>query len=269
MAHRRKSPPKKPAPALCGMPVSANVDIGVMRHAKSCNDLLSECRNWLQNARGSDAAAEAQRALLLNLGSCLSEAVFGMIVLLDHDAAGAVLILERASIEYYGRASYYMREPDHAIWSVEIDWLQDVIDHERITEHRRTALIRQIAQARRRFPHVTPEGRLAASKTPFHKVGVLEMIRIGLDEEAARRYGEASLVLHGELYSSRIIGSRRCEAMNGAVLEATAGIIAFCNLMLSWLPRPSKGLVERVLAAEEETARLAKRHGRAYLIAVN
>lgn len=248
------------------MPVSANVDIGVMRHARVCNKLLSECARWLQNAKGPDPAAEAQRALLLNLGSCLSEAVFGMLTLLNHDAGGAVLILERASIEYYGRASYYMKEPDHAIWSVEIDWLQDLIDHETITEHRRTELIRQITQARHRFPHLTPEGRLCVGKTPFHKIGVLEMLRIGLDEEAVRRYGEASLVLHGELYSGRIIGSRCSEAMNGAVLEATAGIVAFCNLMLSWLPRPSKGLVERVLAAEEETARLAKRYGRAYLI---
>ena len=73
-------------------------------------------------------------------------------------------------------------------------------------------------------------------------------------------------MLHGDLYSSRIIDSRGDEAMNGALLEAAAGIIAFCNLMLSWLPRPPEGLLERVLAAEEETARLAKRYGRAYLI---
>ncbi len=93
------------------------------------------------------------------------------------------------------------------------------------------------------------------------------MIRIGLGEETARRYGSASLALHGDLYSSRVLGTRGVEAANAAVLEASSAIVAFCNLMLSWLPRPPKGLLERVLAAEEETARLAKRYGRAYLIA--
>ena len=267
MAQRRKATPKKAAPALCDMPLSSNVDIGVMRHIRSCYNLLNECARWLRNAKGADATAEAQRTLLLNFKACLSEAMFGMLILLNHDAIGAVLILERASIEYYGRASYYMKEPDHAVWTVEIDRLQVLIENETITEHQRTTLIRRITAARRQFAHLTPEARLAEGKVPFHKVRVIDMIRIGLDEEAARRYGSASLVLHGDLYSSRIIGSRGSEAMNGAVLEATAGIIAFCNLMLSWLPRPSKGLVERVLAAEEETARLAKRYGSAYLIA--
>ncbi len=264
---RRKSANKRATLPLCGMPVSRNVDVGVMRHIKGCNDLMAESARWLRNARGDDAAGEAQRALLLNLTTCLSEAVFGMLVLLNHDAAAAVLILERATIEYYGRASYYMKEPDHALWAVEIDRLQVLIDNEMTTEQRRTALIRAITQARRRHAHVTPEARLAAGQVPFHKVRILDMIRIGLGDEAARRYGSASLVLHGDLYSSRIVGSRRAEAMNAAVLEAASGIVAFCNLMLSWLPRPPKGLLERVLAAEDETARLAKRYGRAYLIA--
>lgn len=264
---RRKLPNKKPALPLCGMPVSRNVYIGVMRHVKACNDLLIECARWLHNARGDDAAAEAQRNLLLNLQACLGEGVFGMLILLNHNAAGAVLILERGTIEYYGRASYYMKEPEHALWTVEIDRLQVLIDNETTTEHQRTALIRQITQARHQYPHLTPEARLGAGKVPFHKVRILDMIRIGLGEEAARRYGSASLVLHGDLYSRRIIGSRGAEGMNAAVLEAASGIVAFCNLMLSWLPRPPKGLLERVLGAEEETARLAKRYGRAYFIA--
>lgn len=264
---RRKPPNKKPALPLCGMPVSQNVDIGVMRHIKNCNDLLNESARWLRNARGEGDAAEAQRTLLLNLKACLSEAVFGMLILLNHDAAGAVLILERATLEYYGRASYFMKEPEHALWAVEIDRLQVLIENETTTEHQHTALIRAITQARRRYAHVTPEVRLASGRVPFHKVRVLDMIRIGLGEDAARRYGSASLVLHGDLYSSRIMSSRGTEAMNAAVLEAASGIVAFCNLMLSLLPRPPKGLLERVLAAEEETARLAKRYGRAYLIA--
>jgi hypothetical protein len=249
------------------MPVSPNVDIGVTRHVKACNDLLSECARWLHNTRGADAAAEAQRSLLLNLQACLGEAVFGMLVLLNHGASYAVLILERGTIEYYARASYYMKEPEHALWEVEIQRLQVLIENEATREPQRSALIRQINHARRMYAHLTPEARLAAGKEPFHKVRILDMVRIGLGEEAARRYGSASLVLHGDLYSSRIIGTRGAEAMNAAVLEAASGIVAFCNLMLSWLPRPPKGLLERVLAAEEETARLAKRYGRAYLIA--
>ncbi len=249
------------------MPVNSNVDIGVMRHVKTCNDLLNECARWLHNARGDDATAQAQRNLLLNLQACLGEAVFGMFVLLKHNAAGAVLILERSTIEYYGRASYYMKEPEHALWTVEVERLQVLIDNETTSDPQRTELIRQITHARRRYAHLTPEARLAAGLTPFHKVRTIDMIRMGLGEEAARRYGSASLVLHGDLYSARIIGSRRAEAMNAAMLEAASGIVAFCNLMLSWLPRQSEGLLARVLAAEEETARLARRHGRAYLIA--
>jgi hypothetical protein len=263
---RRKLPNKKPQLPLCGIPVRENVDIGVMWHVKACDDLLDECARWLSNARGGDAAAEAQRTVLLNLKTCLSEAVFGMLVLLNHGAAGAVLILERATIEYYGRASYYMKEPDHALWAVEIDRLQVLIDNETRVEQR-TALIRQITYARREYAHVTPEARIAAGKVPFHRVRILDMIRIGLDEQAARRYGSASLVLHGDLYSSRIMSSHGAEAMNAAMLEAASGIVAFCNLMLAWLPRAPKGLLERVLEAEEETARLSKRYGRAYLIA--
>ena len=121
-----------------------------MRHVKVCNDLLTECARWLQNARGADAAAEAQRSLLLNLQACLGEAVFGMFVLLNHGAAFAVLILERGTIEYYARASYYMKEPEHALWEVEIQRLQVLIDNETTREPQRNALIRQIAHARRR-----------------------------------------------------------------------------------------------------------------------
>ena len=237
-----------------------------MRHIRDCNNLLIECGKWLREARGGDAEAEAQRTSLLNLKACLSEATFGMLVLLNHDADGAVLILERATLEYYARASYYMKEPEHALWIVEIERLQVLIENETNAEQRER-LIREIGHARRKYAHVTPEARQAAGKTPFHKVRILDMIRIGMGEEAADRYATASLVLHGDLYSRRIIGSRGAEAMNAAVLEAASGIVAFCNLMLAWLPRPPKGLVERVLAAEDETQRLAKRYGRAYLIA--
>jgi len=263
---RRKTARKKGATAICGEPVRQNVDIGVRRHVSACNDLLTECAPWLENARGDDAAGEAQRALLLNLAGCMAQAVYGMFVLLNHGAVGAVLILERSTIEYYGRASYYMNEPGHALWTVEVERLQGVIDNEKISEQKRIELVRAIAAARRRHADLAPEARIAAGLQPFHQVKILDMIRIGLGEDAARRYGAASLVLHGDLYSSRLIGSRGAEAMNGALLEAASGIVAFCNLMLSWLPRPPERLVERVLAAEEEIARLAKRYGRAYLI---
>lgn len=263
---RRKSLNKRPPLTLCDMPVSGNVDIGVMRHIRSCNGLLMECAHWLGNARGGDAAAEAQRTLLLNLQELLGEAVFGMLILLNHDAGGAVLILERSAIEYYSRASYYMKAPEHALWAVAIDRLQVLIDNEATTGAQRVALIRDITHARRQYPHLTPEARTAAGMEPFHKIRILDMIRIGLGEEAARRYGAASLVLHGDLYSSRLLHARGAEAVNGAVLEASSSIVAFCNLMLSWLPRAPKGLLERVLAAEEETARLAKRYARAFLI---
>ena len=263
---RRNTARKKGATAVCGEPLRQDVDIGVKRHVSACNDLLNECAHWLQNARGNDAASEAQRTLLLNLAGCMAQAVYGMFVLLNHGAVGAVLILERSTIEYYGRASYYMGQPDHALWTVEVEQLQGVIDNEKISDQRRVELVRAINAARRRRPQLTPEGRTAAGLPPFHQVKILDMIRIGLGEEAARRYGAASLVLHGDLYSSRLIGSRGAEAMNGALLEAASGLIAFCNQMLSWLPRPPEGLVERVQAAEDETARLAKRYGRAYLI---
>jgi hypothetical protein len=217
---RRKLPNKQPSLPLCSVPVSPNVDIGVIRHVKTCNELLMECARWLRNARGDDAAAEAQRTLLLNLQACLGEAVFGMLVLLNHGADYAVLILERGTIEYYARASYYMKEPEHALWTVEVERLQVELDNERTAGQQRSALIRRIAQARRKYAHLTLEARLAAGKEPFHKVRILEMIRVGLGDEAAKRYGSASLALHGDLYTGRIVGTRGAAAANAAVLEA-------------------------------------------------
>jgi hypothetical protein len=262
----RKSPPKTAVRPVCGVPVGQSVDIGVMRHINGCNALLGECYNWLRNAQSGDETAEAQRVLLLNLGRCLSEATFGMVTLLNHDATGAVLVLERAAIEYYGRASYFMREPEHALWYAKVEHLQVLIENEATTAEQRKALIHQISHARRKYAELTPEARGAAGKQPFNKVRISDMIRIGLGDDAARRYACASKVLHGDLYSSYLMVSRGPEAVNGAVLEAASGTVAFCNLMLTWLPRAPNGLTERVLLAEEETCRLGRRYGRAFLI---
>jgi hypothetical protein len=263
---RRKVPNKAPARPPCGVPVHQSVDLGVMRHINLCNGLLAECYNWLRNAQGGDDTAEAQRVILLNLGRCLSEATYGMVTLLNHDATGAILVLERAAIEYYGRASYFMREPEHALWYVKVEHLQVLIENEATTPEQRKALIHEISHARRKYAELTPEARTAANKQPFNKVRISDMIRIGLGEEAAKRYASASKVLHGDLYSSFLLVSRAPEAVNGAVLEAASGIVAFCNLMLTWLPRAPNGLTERILDAEDETVRLGKRYGRAFLL---
>jgi hypothetical protein len=264
---RRKLPAKKPGGEVCNYPVRSNADIGVIRNMMTCNNLMMECVKWLHGARGGDAAAEAQRTLLLNLGRCLSETVYGMNILLIHGARGAVLVLERATIEYYGRAKYFMEYPEHAVWAVEVERLQVRLDNDQMTEDQRTALVREIAQARKRNMMLTPEARIAAGKEPFHKVKILDMIRMALGEEAAKSYNAASLVLHGNLYSSDIFkADGAAEAMNGASLEASSGLIALANLMMTWLPRAPKGLLERLLAAEEETSRLSKRYSRAYLI---
>jgi hypothetical protein len=263
---RRKLPPKTAARPPCGVPVHQSVDIGVMRHINVCNALLAECYHWLRNAQGGDETAEAQRVILLNLGRCLSEATYGMVTLLNHDATGAILVLERAAIEYYGRASYFMREPEHALWYAKVEHLQVLIENEATTSEQRTALIHEISHARRKYAELTPEARGAAGKQPFNKVRISDMIRIGLGDDAARRYASASKVLHGDLYSSYLMVSRGPEAVNGAVLEAASGIVAFCNLMLTWLPRAPNGLTERILLAEDETVRLGKRYGRAFLL---
>jgi hypothetical protein len=242
------------------------VDIGVMIDIKICNNLLADCATWLSGARGGNATAEAQRVVILNFGRCLWEAVYGMLVLLNHGARGGVLILERAAIEYYGQASYFLKEPEHAVWAAEVERLQVRLDNETMTEEQRVSVIREIAQARIRNAQLSPEARIAAGKQPFHTIRIIDMIRSGLGEDAARRYSSASLALHGDLYTSDVLKSRAAEAMNGAVLEACSGIVAFCHLMLSWLPHPPKDLLERALASEAETARLAKRYERAYLV---
>jgi hypothetical protein len=257
------------APAVCKLPVRDTVDIGVMTNIKVCANLLSECATRLHEAEGGSPADEAQRAIFLNLGRCLFEAVYGMLVLLNHGARGAVLILERAAIEYYGRAKYFAKEPEHAVWVVEVERLQARLDTTTLTEEQRTASIREIAQARARNSQLSPDARIAAGKEPFYAIRILDMIRIGLGEEAARRYNSASSALHGNLYTSDVLKARPAEAMNGAVLEAGSGIVAFCRLMLSRLPHPPADLLERVDAADIETARLAKRYSRVHLIAAS
>jgi hypothetical protein len=264
---RRKESNKKATPRVCGVTLRNSVDDEVVRNIMMCNNLMMECVRWLDTAKGVDATDEAQRIVLLNLGRCLSEAVYGMLVLFNHGARGAVLILERATIEYYGRASYLVKEPEHALWLVEVDRLQARLDNDPATDDERTALARQIAQARKRNPHLTPEARVAAGKEPFHKMRIVDMIRIGVGEAMAQRYASASAVLHGDLYTTDILGPQPAQALNAGVVEAASGVVAFCNLMLAWLPREPKGLTERVLIAEEETAALAARYGSAHLIA--
>ena len=269
---RRKLPNKQASLPLCSVPVSPNVDIGVIRHVKTCNELSIECARWLRNARGDDAAAEAQRTLLLNLQACLGEAVFGMLVLLNHGADYAVLILERGTIEYYARASYYMKEPEHALWTVEVERLQVELDNEGTAGQQRSALIDGSRKRGGVCAHLTPEARLAAGKEPFHKVRILEMIRVGLGDEAAKMNGSASLALHGDLYTGRIVGwhawrgsRQRCGARgcigNRRVLQPDAFVAA----------PPAEG-VGRVRAARrrgDRTARQAVRQrlphlGRSY-----
>jgi hypothetical protein len=249
------------------MPLRNSVHNNVVPNIMTCNNLMMECVRWLDNERGDNPENEAVRVMLLNLGRCLSEAVYGMLVLFNHGARGAVLILERATIEYHGRASYFVKEPEHAIWLVEVDRYQSRLENDELTADDRTALIREIAQARKRNAHLTPEARTAAGKEPFHKVRILDMIRIGLGEQFAQRYVASSVVLHGDLYTTEVLGAQPGQAMNAGAVEAAAGIVGFCNLMLSWLPREPKGLVERALAAEEDNAALAKRYGSAHLIA--
>lgn len=268
---KRKPPHKERALPICGLAIDEGVDIGVLRHIDVCTNLLDDCARWLgtvvepTSEKEEDLAKSAQRALLLNFGWCLRQAVAGMTVLLKHGSTGGVLILERSTIEYYGRASYYLKEPQHALWTVLVERLQVLID--RAAGEKRTALIREMNQARNDFAHLTPESRLAQGKLPFHKVKILDMIRRGLGDEAVQRYRSASLVLHGNLYSSELMGRLADEAMNGAVLEAASGLIAFSHLMLSWLARSPSSLAARLVATEEETARLAKRYERAYVIA--
>jgi hypothetical protein len=254
------------APQACKTPVRDIVDIGVMTNIKVCVNLLTDIATLLHEAKGDDAIDEAQRIVILNLGRALWEAVYGMLVLLNHGARGAVLILERAAIEYYGRASYFSKEPEHAVWVAEVERLQIRLDNATMTGEERAATIREITEARTRNWRLSPDARIAEGKEPFYAVRIVDMIRIGLGEEAARRYNSASAALHGNLYTSDILKSRPAEAMNTAVLEAGSGIVAFCRLMLSWLHEAPAELQERTVAAEAETARLAKRYGRAYLI---
>jgi hypothetical protein len=264
---RRKASAARPNPPLCNLPLRNSVDIGVARAMMLANNLMMECVKWLQEARGGDETAEAQRTLLLNLARCMSEAVYGMQLLLNHGARGAVLILERSTIEYYARGKYFMEDPEHAVWAVEVERLQVRLDNDPLTEEQRTAMIREIAQARKRNMMLTPEARQAAGKEPFHKIKIVDMIRMVMGEDAVKYYNAASLVLHGHVYSSDIFkAGGAAEAMNGAVLTASSGMIAFANLMLTWLPRPPKGLLERILDAEDEIARLSKRYAQTYLI---
>jgi hypothetical protein len=248
------------------VPLRSSVNADPVNNIMACNNVMMECVRWLDNERGVEPAHEAQRAVLLNLGRCLSEAVYGILMLLNHGARGAILILERATIEYYARANYFMKSPDHALWAAEVERRQSVLDNEILHEEERTALVREIAQVRKQYAHLTPEARTAAGNEPFHRVKIIDMIRIGMGEEAAQRYATSSLILHGDLYTTDILGSQPTRAMNAAVVEAASGVVAFSNVLLSWLPREPKGLVDRVFAAEEETVKLAKRYGSAHLI---
>lgn len=187
-----------------------------------------------------------------------------MVILADHDAWESALVLERSALEYYGRAAYFARHPDHAIWTVAVERLQVLIEKAASADER-VALTIRLSEARRKHADLTPESRQSRGLIPFHQVRIADMIRDGLGNEGLQRYRAASLVLHGDLYASNL-SRRRNKAVNAALLNAASGIVSMCDLMLSWHDKPPRGLTERAFQAEDETHRLARRYGDAFLI---
>lgn len=249
---------------LCGEPISASADVGVVRHVAVCLNLLVECSDWLRSAKDGSHGAECQRKLILHLGSCLHQAVYGMLILVKHDALSAALVLERSTLEYYGRAAYFAKHVDHAVWIVSVERIQAYLDRAASVEEH-VELSHLLSDARRQHIDLAPESRQAQGLLPFHQVKIADMLREGLGADALRRYRAASVMLHGDPYAGTLARHRETAA-NAALLQAASGIVSMSNLMLSWLERPPRGLTERVLQAEDETNRLFQRYGDAYLV---
>jgi len=159
---RRKTARKKGATASAA---SRFVRMSTSASGDTCRVQRSPhwCAPWLENARGDDAAGEAQRALLLNRRLHGAGGI-RMFVLLNH--APLAPFDFGAQHDRVLRPGKLLHErAGSRLWTVEVERLQGVIDNEnqRAKANRTRS---RIAAARRRHADLAPEARIAAGLQP-------------------------------------------------------------------------------------------------------